>query len=60
VLAGGRIVAVGFSKPRGATVEIEVPPFERLSRRVRGGLESETDALSRFLGVRCDVRVATV
>jgi uncharacterized protein YcaQ len=56
VLAGGRIVAVWFSKRHGSTTEIDVQPFKRVDRRVRDAIEREAEALAAFLGARGAVR----
>jgi Winged helix DNA-binding domain len=55
VLVGGRVVAVWFSKTRGARVDVDVQPFERIARSVRNAIGSEIDALAAFVGARCDV-----
>lgn len=55
VLVGGRIVAVWFSTARGARIDVDVQPFERVARGLRNAIESEVHALAAFMGRPCEV-----
>lgn len=57
VLVGGRIVAVWFLEQRAKAFTVDVRPSAPLGARVRDGIDREADALGRFLGARCDVRI---
>ena len=54
VLRGGTIVGVWFSRPSGRAVTLDVELFGRVTPAIRQGVEREADAMSGFLGIRCE------
>ena len=58
VIVNGRIVAVWFLEERAKSFTVDVQPFSTLDAKVRRGIGQEAEALSLFLGERCDVQFA--
>ena len=58
VIVNGRIVAVWFLEERAKSFMVDVQPFSTLDAKVRRGIAQEAEALSLFLGERCDVTFA--
>jgi len=58
VIVNGRIVAVWFLEERAKSFTVDVQPFSTLDAKVRRGIGQEAEALSLFLGERCDVTFA--
>ena len=58
VLVDGRIAGVWSHERKGARLIVEVEPFGRLARAVRAGVETEADALARFLGGELELRLS--
>jgi winged helix DNA-binding protein len=56
VIVGGRIVAVWFLEERAKSFTVDVQPFGALDAKTRRGIRAEAEALSVFLGERCDVQ----
>jgi hypothetical protein len=56
VVLGGRIVAVWFLEERAKSFTVDVQPFATLDAKTRRGIAAEAEALSTFLGERCDVQ----
>ncbi len=50
LLVDGRIVGVWSHERKGASVEVEIQPFSRVSRAVRESAEAEAASLGAFLG----------
>ena len=50
LVVDGRIAGVWSHDRKGARLLVEVEPFGRLSRAERAGLQTEAEALARFLG----------
>ena len=57
VLRGGTIVGVWFPESLRETTLLRVELFGRATAAIRRGVESEAQALSAFLGKRCQVRL---
>jgi uncharacterized protein YcaQ len=58
VLLGGKVVGVWFPKTTVKTSTLDVQLFKRAPASMRRAIETEADALGRFLGVRCEARFA--
>jgi hypothetical protein len=58
VLLGGRIIGVWFPKTAKKTSTLDVQLFEKVSAPIRRAIETEAEALGRFLDVRCEARFA--
>jgi hypothetical protein len=50
LVVDGRMVGVWSHERKGERLIVEVEPFARLTRAERGGLQTEAEALARFLG----------
>lgn len=55
VIVGGRIVAVWFLEERAKAFTVDVQPFGPIDAKTRRGIAAEAEALSAFVGARCDV-----
>jgi hypothetical protein len=55
VLVGGRIAGVWFLRATARRLTADVELFGRASRDIRRAIQTEADAIGRFLGTPCDV-----
>lgn len=60
VLQGGAIVGVWFPSSERTNPALDVQLFSRATPALREGLAREAEAMGRFLGTRCLVRIRTV
>jgi len=58
VLQGGRIIGVWFQKPAAKHVVLDVQLFNAPTPAVRDAIAAEANAMSSFLGARCEPRFA--
>jgi hypothetical protein len=56
VLRNGKVIGVWSTTRRAKLWTLEIEPFEKFGKSVRGKIEEEAASLGRFLGSRCEVR----